>query len=219
MAWQKISSFLQIGHLDVTKQNDLSGFYRHLYRQTFAEEDAKKPEEQPVTFRKETADAEAKSKRQYRPRRDEQEEEEEQEPAATSRPTGQPTPEPEDVKPDVNELEKTVGSEKSKQKGDERSAASASLVTAAETDRAAAADRAAEKSSHEEKPKLAKKRRHSESSEEDEEFEKPATPPPPPVKVKIDVWKKRTTEETIQEALERYRARKQAREDGLVFWP
>lgn len=196
----------------MTKQKDLSGFYRHLYKQTFGEEDAKKPAEEPVTFRKETADGEGKGRRQYRPRREEQEEEEKEEEQPTA---SQRAPSPEDVKPDVNELDKSVKTGKKKQ--EERAAASASLVTAAQSDRAAAADRAAEKVVQEDEEKKTKPRRHSQSSE-DEGFTKSPTPPPP-VKVKIDVWKKRTTDEMRLEALERYLQRKAAREQSLVPWP
>ena len=38
-------------------------------------------------------------------------------------------------------------------------------------------------------------------------------------KVKIDVWKKRTTGQLFDEALQRYQLRKEAREEGLIRWP
>jgi len=73
--------FALIANLDVTKQRDLSGFYRHLYKQTFSEDQPKKVEEpeEPVTFKKEAVESEVKSRRQYRSRREEEEVEEEEE--------------------------------------------------------------------------------------------------------------------------------------------
>lgn len=200
-------------NLDVTKQRDLSGFYRHLYKQTFSEDQPKKIEEleEPVTFKKEAVDSDSKGRRQYRSRKGEEEEEE------------VPSPEPvaEHVEPETPDDQKIPDG---KSRTDSRPAASASLVSAAATDRAATADRAAKKtaasdgieetfvSTHH--PDVKKE----EDSESDNDSEKRSCHSPPieevtaPPKVKIDIWKKRTTGQLLEEAIQRYFARKEARE-------
>lgn len=205
---------LSEANLDVTKQRDLSGFYRHLYKQTFSEDQPKKIEkpEEPVTFKKEPVESDSKTRRQYRSRREEEEEEEEV-----------PSPEPgtEQVEPETSGTQKMPDG---KSHMDSRPAASASLVSAAATDRAATADRAAKKtaasdamaesivSSHHSNVK------EEEDSESDNDSEKRSSHSPPPEevtappKIKIDIWKKRTTGQLLEEAIQRYLARKAARE-------
>ena len=199
-------------NLDVTKQQDLSGFYRHLYKQTFSDEQPKKPEpEEPVTFKKEAVESEFKSRRQYRSRREENEEEEEvaeEEEAKGASPEREEMETPDDDDPKSSDA---VG----KSKKDRRPAASASLLSAAATDRAAAADRAAEKTASVAKPTTAAS---SDSDQSDDDRNKSATPEPEVVqpKVKVDIWKKRTTGPLLDEAIERYLARKAAREEELA---
>nr|CAG4635051.1 EOG090X0D2W [Alona affinis] len=199
---------LREGNMDVTKQADMSGFYRHLYNQTFAEppknsddpnEGEKNKKEEPVKFKKE----EMKS-RQYRARREEEEEEEEE----TSKPI-EPEPQVE------SETEEPAAKPKKPQ--DERPAASAALVSAAATDRAAAADRAEKTAAAPKKP-LAIEPEESDSSSSSDDDDGQKTPPPPP-KVKIDIWKKRTEGELLDDAIQRYQQRKEAREQGLFAWP
>lgn len=202
----------------MTKQRDLSGFYRHLYHQTFAEEPKKTEPEEPVTFKKEPVESEFKSRRQYRARREEEEEEEEEEEVTVKK------EEEEDTTANVsNELavDQKISDAGGKSKSDRRPAASASLVSAAASDRAAAADRAAEKATPAAKPTTAttKTRPKSDSEESDEDKSNPASPEPAEViqpKVKVDIWKKRTVGQLLEEAIERYQARKAAREQAMV---
>nr|CAG4637332.1 EOG090X0D2W [Ceriodaphnia reticulata] len=205
---------LREANLDVTKQQDLSGFYRHLYKQTFSDEQPKKPEpEEPVTFKKETAESEFKSRRQYRSRREENEEEEEEE--KDEEKVKGPSPEREEVEQETPDDQKQKSSDV-KSKTDRRPAASASLLSAAATDRAAAADRAAEKTASAAKP-TASSHPETDSESEDEHSNSPS--PEPEVvqpKVKVDIWKKRTTGQLLDEAIQRYLARKEAREQELA---
>ena len=211
--------------LDVTKQRDLSGFYRHLYKQTFSEDQPKKVEEPeaPVTFKKEAVESEVKSRRQYRSRREEEEveeEEEEEEEPSHERGTEQFEPEV----PGDQTISNAEGG-KSRSKEDRRPAASASLVSAAATDRAATADRAAKKtaasdvvdkpSASSSRPDIKKEEEEDSESGGDEKRSIPSPPPEEvaaPPKVKIDIWKKRTTGHLLEEAIQRYLARKEARE-------
>lgn len=205
--------------LDVTKQQDLSGFYRHLYKQTFSEDQPKKVEEpeEPVTFKKEAVESEVKSRRQYRSRREEEEEEVDEE-------EEEPSPEQgtEQLEVPGDQSISNADGGKSRSKEDRRPAASASLVSAAATDRAATADRAAKKtaaSDDVEKPRANRpdiKEEDSESDDDDDEKRSIHSPPPEevaaPPKIKIDIWKKRTTGHLLEEAIQRYLARKEARE-------
>lgn len=190
-------------YLDVTKQADMSGFYRHLYKQTFAErpkEDEapqKEKEEAPVTF-KNKEEADSKSHRQYRPRKQEEEEEEE---------ANSPVPAPE-AEPQVESEPEEPPAQPIK-----RAAASAALVSAAATDRAAAAERAVAEG--QKKPPVIVDEESSDSSTSEKEEDEP----PPPPKIKIDIWKKRTEGVVLEEAIQRYEQRKLAREQGLVAWP
>lgn len=196
-------------NLDVTKQRDLSGFYRHLYQQTFAEEPKKAEPEEPVTFKKESVESEFKSRRQYRSRREEEEEEEQEEEVQEK---GGSSP----GEAGTEQVELTVDNQKSsdadgKSKANRRPAASASLVSAAASDRAAAADRAAEKTvPAAEKSSVI----HPETDSESDESSNSKSPEPEvvPPKIKVDIWKKRTTGHLLDEAIQRYLARKAARE-------
>jgi coiled-coil domain-containing protein 55 len=207
-------------NLDVTKQRDLSGFYRHLYKQTFSEDQPKKVEEpeEPVTFKKESVESEFKSRRQYRSRREEEEVEEEE-----------PSPESgtEQVEPEIpgdQSLSNAEGGKSRSKEEDRRPAASASLLSAAATDRAATADRAAKKtaaSDATEKPPVSSRRpdikEEEVDSDSDGDEKRSSHSPAPeevvaPPKVKIDIWKKRTTGQLLEEAIQRYLARKEARE-------
>jgi coiled-coil domain-containing protein 55 len=211
--------FALIANLDVTKQRDLSGFYRHLYKQTFSEDQPKKVEEpeEPVTFKKEAVESEVKSRRQYRSRREEEEVEEEEE-------SSSPEPGTEQIEPEIpGDISNAEGG-KSRSNEEHRPAASASLVSAAATDRAATADRAAKKTAASdvtEKPTTSSRRpdikeEEEDSESDDDEKRSSHSPPPeevaPPPKVKIDIWKKRTTGQLLEEAIQRYLARKEARE-------
>ena len=205
-----VCSFIYLtANLDVTKQRDLSGFYRHLYKQTFAEDQPKKTEpEEPVTFKKESAESDAKNRRQYRSRKEEEEEEEESEEEKETKEKesieNAEEVQEEDEAPIDKKHSKLAG------KSDRRPAASASLVSAAANDRAATADRA-------EKTAEAAKTAHAKTdSKSDEDSSRPSSPEPVQPKVKIDIWKKRTTGHLLEEALQRYLARKEAREQGLI---
>nr|CAG4640350.1 EOG090X0D2W [Daphnia pulex] len=208
---------LREASLDVTKQQDLSGFYRHLYKQTFSEDQPKKVEEpeEPVTFKKEAVESEVKSRRQYRSRREEEEEVDEE------KEEEEPSPEQGTEQPEVPGDQNISNAEggKSRSKEDRRPAASASLVSAAAADRGLTADRAAKKtaaSDDVEKPRADIKEEDSESDDDDDEKGSIHSPPPeevaPPPKIKIDIWKKRTTGHLLEEAIQRYLARKEARE-------
>jgi coiled-coil domain-containing protein 55 len=205
--------------LDVTKQQDLSGFYRHLYKQTFSEDQPKKVEEPevPVTFKKEAVESEVKSRRQYRSRREEEEEVDEEEEEE------EPSPQQGTEQPEIPGDQSISNAEggKSRSKEDRRPAASASLVSAAATDRAATADRAKKTAASDdvEKPRANRpdiKEEDSESDDDDDEKRSIHSPPPEevaaPPKIKIDIWKKRTTGHLLEEAIQRYLARKEARE-------
>lgn len=208
--------------LDVTKQQDLSGFYRHLYKQTFSEDQPKKVEEPevPVTFKKEAVESEVKSRRQYRSRREEEEEEVDEEEEE------EPSPEQGTEQPEIPGDQSISNAEggKSRSKEDRRPAASASLVSAAATDRAATADRSAKKTAASddlEKPRAGSrpdiKEEDSESDDDDDDEKRSIHSPPreevaAPPKIKIDIWKKRTTGHLLEEAIQRYLARKEARE-------
>ena len=120
--------------LDVTKQRDLGGFYRHMYNQTFAEKtdetDKVNTKEVPASFRKDVVDSNIKNRRQYRQRREDSPEPVAPEPIKT-----EPV---EDVEQEVEENDEN----QSPQKHETRETASASLVSAAAIDRAAAVQRA-----------------------------------------------------------------------------
>jgi len=201
--------------LDVTKQRDLGGFYRHMYNQTFAEKtnetDKVEKKEVPTSFRKDTADSDAKNRRQYRQRREDSPEPEVPEPVKT-----EPV---EDVDQQPQESEEDE-KKQLPQKREKRAAASASLVSAAAIDRAAAVQRA-EKAAEKAAERAAEKKAEPADSSSDEsetstkDDKKTAVVP----KVKIDIWKKRTTGQLFDEALERYQLRKEAREQGLIRWP
>merc|ERR1712071_115407 len=206
--------------LDVTKQRDLGGFYRHLYKQTFADKSEKEDKvvevekkEVSTSFqKKDAAEPDVKSRRQYRQRREDSPEPE------TSVEESVKT-EPVDDTENIEEHPKESKTERRKtnllKKLEKRAAASASLVSAAAIDRAAAADRA-------DKAIALKKVDPDSSSDESEksssspvkQVEIPVVP-----KVKIDIWKKRTTGALFEEALQRYQLRKGAREQALVRWP
>lgn len=206
---------IRAGSLDVTKQADMSGFYRHLYNQTFAEpaketkggagdKDKTEKKDETVKFKKDAA--ENKKGRQYRARGEENEEEEEEIPKPTER---EPREESEPEEP----------SAKPNKKQEQRPAASAALVSAAATDRAAAADRAEKAASGSKKPVVDVEPKEESDSSSDDEDEEEVPPPPPPPKVKIDIWKKRTEGHLLEEAIQRYQQRKEAREQGLIAWP
>lgn len=200
----------------MTKQGDLSGFYRHLYKQTFAEDQPKKEEpEEPVTFKKESVETETKSRRQYRSRREEEEEEEEAEEEQQQEVEREPSPEASSKKVQ-RELPGAQGSSDTtgKSKEDRRPAATASLVSAAATDRAAAAERAADKTVPAAKPTSSRRETDSESDERSSNSPSPEPEVPKP-KVKVDIWKKRTVGHLYDEAVERYLARKEAREQMM----
>nr|CAG4649664.1 EOG090X0D2W [Scapholeberis mucronata] len=206
---------LQEANLDVTKQRDLSGFYRHLYKQTFSDDQPKKEAEEVVTFsKKEPMESEFKSRRQYRSRKEEEEESEEEEEEQQ-----QPKDTAEDSQEAQEEEDGPVDEKRSKTggKSDRRPAASASLVSAAANDRAAAADRA-EKTA--EAAKTSSLVPNDSKSDDDDSNDRPSSVEPEPTpaepKVKIDIWKKRTTGHVLEEAIQRYLARKEAREQGLT---
>ena len=210
--------------LDVTKQKDMSGFYRHLYRQTFADNTEKmsgetKVEEIKIKDEPEDENASLKAEprqkpanRQYRQRRDES---------------------PEASASDAEIAEEGSGDIKEAAvEKDKRPAASAALVAAAASDRAAVLDRhAASKevapskdhtvtSDQEFKhPAVFVKVEKEDSSNEESDDDDQAAPPVIQLKIKVDIWKKRTTGEVLQEAIERYLMRKESREQGLVSWP
>jgi len=192
--------------LDVTKQRDLGGFYRHMYNQTFAEKDDKDvKKEVSASFRK---DADPKDRRHYRQRREDSPEPEVSEPVAPESIKTEPI---EDVEQEQQENEENDKKE-SPPKREKRAAASASLVSAAAIDRAAAAERN-EKAAEKVVEPADSSSDESETSTEDVK-ETVVVP-----KVKIDVWKKRTTGQLFDEALQRYQLRKEAREEGLIRWP
>lgn len=201
---------LREASLDVTKQSDMSGFYRHLYKQTFdepvkkttvvaAEEVVAPPELLPATFSKKEAPA---GSRHYRGRRQEEEEEEE-EPPTTSH-------------SEDDEEEEKEPSSKPSMADSKRPAASAALISAAASDRAAAVDRAAAQLI---KPEPAEEASSSSASSSEDEEEEKNEKKKPEVKEKIDIWKKRTTGQLFEDAVMRYQNRKEAREQGLVLWP
>lgn len=204
--------FLFTANLDVTKQRDLSGFYRHLYKQTFSDDQPKKEAEEVVTFsKKEPMESEFKSRRQYRSRKEEEEESEEEEQQPKGNDTAEESQEVQEEE-DVDEKRSKTGG-----KSDRRPAASASLVSAAANDRAAAADRA-EKTA--EAAKTSSLVQHDPKSDDEDSNDRSSSVEPEPTptepKVKIDIWKKRTTGHILEEAIQRYLARKEAREQGLT---
>nr|CAG4648870.1 EOG090X0D2W [Polyphemus pediculus] len=194
--------------LDVTKQRDLSGFYRHYYNQTFDETKEKAETVIPATLKKEINDHEPKNPRQYRQRREESPEPQEPEESSSNQKV-------QETNEDGEDLEETDTTSKKKEL---RPAASASLVSAAASDRVAAADRAIKTK------ELIKKEKPVESEESSDES-RPSSPVKAAEeeiaipKVKIDIWKKRTCGQSFNEAVQRYQARKEAREKGLVAWP
>nr|CAG4642784.1 EOG090X0D2W [Evadne anonyx] len=194
--------------LDVTKQRDLGGFYRHMYNQTFAEktEKAEKVEKKEVSasFRKDAVDLDAKNRRHYRQRR-----EDSPEPLASEPMETEPV---EDVEQEVEENEENV-EKQPLPKREIREAASATLISAAAIDRAAAVQRA-EKAAEKMVEQAESSSDESETLMNDVKETVKMVP-----KVKIDIWKKRTTDQLFDEALERYQLRKEAREQGLVRWP
>nr|CAG4642022.1 EOG090X0D2W [Eurycercus lamellatus] len=196
---------LREGHLDVTKQADMSGFYRHLYKQTFADETKKvddAPATEPVTF-KPRDEGEAKTRRQYRSRKEEEEEEVVVAEESEVNQDQEPEPQAAQEEPPQQGFKKP----------DKRPVASAALLSAAANDRAAAADRAIPQDKQAEP--VDESDSSSSSSEEEEDEEVKIVPP----KVKIDIWKKRTEGHLLEEAIQRYQLRKEAREQGLVMWP
>lgn len=210
--------------LDVTKQRDLSGFYRHLYTQTFAEKtEGAREEEPPVSFKTDSTDPEHKSRRQYRQRRSES-----PEAAAALEPL-----QPGNDKNSESESEVVEGkSNATDVKNGARPAASAALLAAAATDRAAAADRADNKVTVRSSSKAAagKQKEPNGDSDSDDSGDRGRSTSPAenvgpskeniePEKVKIDIWKKRHTGDLLDAALERYLLRKEARQQGLVLWP
>nr|CAG4638722.1 EOG090X0D2W [Cyclestheria hislopi] len=192
--------------LDVTKQRDLSGFYRHLYNQTFANECKEEVKIETTSFKSEPTDKEQKtSRRQYRQRREES-------------PEPQLEEENRSDSEDVTDIPESLEAEKEKtspEKRDMRPAASASLIAAAASDRAAALDRAEKSAAKKREEIQVQSSDESRSSSPVEEEVKENLEP----KVKINIWEKRTVGDILDDALERYRMRKEARESGLVPWP
>ena len=227
-----------IEFLDVTKQRDLSGFYRHLYRQTFSEKsevaEGKKDEgeSKPSSSRAESTsqkNEDQKGRRQYRQRREESPE------AASVEPEkGKEVSEASDHESEGEEERKT---ETIKEMAERRPAASSALLAAAASDREALANRktaeqvevdaaVSSSSAKHDRSRTHKRRKEADSSESDSS--RSSSPSPKKKKkeakenvapkVKIDIWKKRNTGEVLEAAIERYQLRREARENGLVPW-
>lgn len=175
---------------DVTKQQDLSGFYRHLYSQKMGDEKAKPEDEQSTSTK---AQPDANKKKNYRKRKSSDEEEEK----------------PEDIKKKSDHLPCNLDADS------DFSIESSDSEDEKKDEKPEEALKTPEiKKEKEESPQPAKNGddfKKPEIPAEVKEEIKSESPPPPP-KEKIDIWKKRTVGEVFDQALQRYYERKAARE-------
>lgn len=177
---------------DVTKQQDLSGFYRHIYEQKMTTTDEKPS--------KETSEkAEPIKKKNYRKRKSS---------------ADQNDSEKESKEPDQTETEKkahlvsnldadsdfTIDSSSSDSENDEKS------KKPEEVEQGALPELVGEKLEESQKPNG--------DTETKQEIEIEEVTPVEPPKPKIDIWKKRTVGEIFDQALERYYQRKAEREQA-----
>nr|CAG4641184.1 EOG090X0D2W [Eulimnadia texana] len=219
--------------LDVRKQQDMSGFYRHLYKQKFAEEEkeAEPEEETQKTEDKPTSHPKGEKKqRQYRRQR-----EESVSPPRAASPEILKSREQEKESDSDDFAEDSAKEKSQKREPLKRVEASAALVAARNKEEAEVAETrnvkvkientsekaskrpaADEPSSDEDRKPKSRKRSPRKSPEpadkENEEIVKETKP-------KVDIWKKRTVAELYESALEKYLARKEMRESGTIPWP
>lgn len=170
---------------DVTKQQDLSGFYRHLYSQKMGDE---KKTEEPATSKSHDAN----KKKNYRKRKSSDDEEENE---VESKKKSDHLPCNLDADSDFSIESSDSEDEKKEEKSNK---------TPNEP------DIKKEKEPSPETTKNGDDFKKPEAQVEIKEEIKEESPPPP--KPKIDIWKKRTVGEVFDQALQRYYERKAARE-------
>lgn len=199
---------------DVTKQRDLGGFYRHLYEQKLgsekavvatSSEDAPKPEEALAV------DAKPKEKKQRTYRKRLSNENEEEEPAAEVSKDDSKTHLQSNLDADSDF---SIDSDTDEEEGDEQGPAkdpkptkedSAKVPEGGIVVKTEPADTVSKETAHEfAKPEAVDKK-------EEKEVKAEVLPEVKPVKVKIDIWKKRTVGDVFDAALQRYYERKEMR--------
>lgn len=197
---------------DVTKQQDLSGFYRHIYEQKIGEEKEvpKKPEEPEVKTDQKSDKKERQSKesskedskkKNYRKRKSSGEKDEKSD------------DENETSKDKKNHLQSNLDADS------DFSIDSSSSGSDSEDDKEKSANgddvkKETPDSDGEKKPEQNGKNGKGDDSDDDKKNtdETEEKPPPPEPKVKIDIWKKRTVGDVFDQAQQRYYERKALRE-------
>ena len=206
--------------LDVTKQKDMSGFYRHIYRQTMGEEKGQKEEkgEEGDVKKEPQSDGEEdnkdevrteikkleKKERNFRKRDVKQEEEESEDESSSESGSSSEDDEKETVKEEVVKSREEKEAERRQKMREDKERRER---------RKRRIERGEESSSDEEedegkenKAKVAKK-----PGKDAAEGETAAADKPLPKKVKKDVWKKVTVEGVYAEAVAKYFRRKAER--------
>lgn len=204
--------------LDVRKQGDMSGFYRHIYRQTMGEEKGQgeeKVKEEPVEVKEEPVESDDEKKekelsvkkinnkkREYRKRDDDEDKEEDKEESSSG--------ESESDKEDV--VKKT---DESKEKGEEDKKKRLELIEQKEKrerrKRRIEHDESSSESEDEDADKSKSKVAKNDATLVDEQGEV-LTVEEEEEKPKIDIWKKRTVGEVFEAAVERFWMRKAERD-------
>lgn len=196
--------------LDVTKQKDMSGFYRHLYRQTMGEEKGQKDEEETSTSCEDpTVTLTKKSKpseRSYRNRDTSVNEDNDE---------GQPS-QSNSGESDSSDAEDTVAKETEEHQRMEKEKARREELKRQKEKRERRKRRIAEgrnSSSEEEDSDDDAKEDTQMLSEKQKINDKENLPvvKSPPKKEKLDIWKKVTIGDKFEEALQRYLMRKAER--------
>ena len=203
--------------LDVRKQKDMSGFYRHIYRQTMGEEKGQneaedKKEEAKEDSPKRPRESGGAKQRSYRRRKEEDEEEDESSSSESNSADSDPEPETEEPKVEAVETREDKERErrlKMKEEKERRERRKRKIEMGESSSDEEDGDKDAEaksnKSAGEDRVKSdAPKADGAAEKSKDESSSAPKKP-------KVDVWKKVTVGQVFEDAVQRYFQRKSER--------
>jgi len=196
--------------LDVRKQGDMSGFYRHIYRQTMGEEKVREEpveneevKEEPVESEEKELSVKKIKKREYRKRDDDEEKDEDKEESSSGE---------SDSESDKEVVKKT---EESKEKGEQDKNEKKRLELIEQKEkrerrkRRIEHDESSSESEEEDTDKTKSKVAKTDATVEGGKGEVVTVEEDKP---KIDIWKKRTVGDVFDAAVERFWIRKAERD-------
>lgn len=204
---------------DVRKQNDLSGFYRHVYEQTVGndKEETKLPEEKPAIKK---IDDKLSKRRKYRKHSDHENSDEDdgQSTSVLLKSEGEPASKKVHLQSNLDadsdfSIDSSDSEDDEKKENDTKKEKSEKEEESTEQTSQTKPDEQKEIKQQVEKAEngeVKKADNDVKDSNEDKKSDDLKMPPPKEIKPKIDIWKKRTVGDVFLAAVKRYYERKQA---------